>query len=389
MMTQDPLAHLQQRLPLAEPYRPEFLMDEVDVLLTSIERDRWTFENLIIDPDYQKWLQERAIIRRVHSSTTIEGNRLDEEDAASLLRGEPVDAAEKEKREILNLKSALDFVDSIATQPDIEIDEGVIHQINSLVLSGEARILTPGEYRRGQNRVRNPMTGRIAYVSPNAGDVPALMREFGLWLRQPHEARIAPVIAGIAHLHFVEIHPFWDGNGRTARALTALILQRYGYGFNGLLSPERQFAWELRRYFEELGEAAGSVYESGRDLTRWLRYFLLMLQAEISSVSHWLVDFRRFMESFHARFRPLELTRRQVNVLAYTYIHGSLQARTYARIFGRSTQTGRRDIGELVKLGALKPVGQARARRYLFDPSEEFLTAIGGDLPEPAPRPPT
>ena len=53
MMTQDPLAHLQQRLPLAEPYRPEFLMDEVDVLLTSIERDRWTFENLIIDPDYR------------------------------------------------------------------------------------------------------------------------------------------------------------------------------------------------------------------------------------------------------------------------------------------------------------------------------------------------
>ena len=388
-MTQDRLAYLQQRLPLAEPYQPEFLMGEVDVFLTAIERDRWTFENLIINPDYQKWLQERAIIRRVHSSTTIEGNRLGEEDAASLLRGEPVDAAEKEKREILNLKLALDFVDSIAPQPDIPIDEAVIHRINSLVLSGETRILTPGEYRRGQNRVRNPMTGRIAYVPPNAGDVPSLMREFGLWLRQTHDARAAPVIAGIAHLHLVEIHPFWDGNGRTARALTALILQRYGYGFNGLLSPERQFAWELRRYFEELGETVGSSYQPGRDLTRWLRYFLIMLQVEMDSVSHWLVDFRRFMESFHARFMPLELTRRQVDVLAYTYIHGSLQARTYSRIFGRSTQTGRRDIGELVKLGALTPVGAARARRYLFDPSEAFLATIGGDLPEPAPGPPT
>ena len=233
------------------------------------------------------------------------------------------------------------------------------------------------------------MTSGIAYVPPNAGDVPALMRQFGLWLRQDHDSADAPLVAGIAHLRLVELHPFWDGNGRTARALEALVLARHGFDFNRLLSPERQFVWELRRYFERIGGTVGHQYEDRRDLTEWLEYFLLSLQVEIRTVSDWLVDFRRFMESFRHGTEPLGLTSRQTDVLAYVHIHGSIRTREYERVFGMSGETARRDIAALVRLGAIRPVGQTRARRYVYDPSERFLELVGGsEEPAERPRPP-
>lgn len=190
------------------------------------------------------------------------------------------------------------------------------------------------------------------------------MRQFTLWLRQKHDPMDAPLVAAITHLRFVEIHPFWDGNGRTARALCSLILQRYGYRFNRLVSPDRQFAWELRKYFEEIGRTVGSEFQENRDLTPWTHYFLLSLTVEISTVSNQLVDFRRFMAQMQEQFKPLGLTKRQIDLLAYARIHGTLRARDYLSGFCGSRETARRAFNSLVQHGLLQPVGSARMRRY-------------------------
>ncbi len=368
---------LQTHLPFDDPYAPRFKRtDGVKYFLESIERRRWSFENLLADPNYEKWFKERALIRRVHSSTTIEGNRLDEDQAARLIRGENVDAEETQKREVLNMKRTLEFVDEIARDASVGIDEPVIREINRRVLAGSAETITPGEYRRGQNYVRNPLRGGIAYTPPNPGDVRPLMRQLGLWLRGDHDQQDGPLVAGIAHARIAEIHPFWDGNGRTARALEALILDRYGYGFNQLLSPERQFVWELRNYFEQLGKTVGENFKEGRSRSRWLEYFLMTLTAEIELVWNELVDFRRIISTIHSDVRPLGLTRRQRDVLAYAYIHGSIQIREYEEIFRRSPESARRDLKPLIALGALKPFGHTRSRRFVFDANDQFWDLI-------------
>ena len=355
----------QRLLPIEEPYSPVYRRnDAIAGGLTTIDRERWSFDNLIIDPDYRAWFQERAIIRTVHSSTSIEGNRLDETQAGYLIRGQDVDAEEAEKREVINLTKALKFVDEVSGNSEIPIDEPVVREINRRILLDESEVLTPGQYRLGQSRVRNPMTGGIAYVAPNAGDVPVLMRQFGLWLRQDHEPFDAPLIAAVAHLRLVEIHPFWDGNGRTARALSTLILQRLGYSFNRLLSPERQFAWGLQDYFRSIGAVVGPEHSEGRDLTTWIEYFLYTLDMEIRSISELMVDFRRFIEITRESLRPLGLSRRQVDVLAYAYIHGSVRPRDYLAIFDVSRETARRDLSKLTQIGLLRPIGASRSRRY-------------------------
>jgi len=86
----------------------------------------------------------------------------------------------------------------------------------------------------------------------------------------------APVIAGIAHYQFATIHPYYDGNGRTARLLTNLILHKSGYGLKGIYSLEEYYAKDLQSYYEALTVGPGHNYYMGRetsDITEWIAYF--------------------------------------------------------------------------------------------------------------------
>jgi Fic family protein len=99
--------------------------------------------------------------------------------------------------------------------------------VHKLVLWNQSPLLTPGVYRKGENRVEGP-NGKTIFHTPPSGDVDELMHDFGVWLRSGASAYPAPITAALAHLDFVAIHPFNDGNGRTARALARLILTRHG-----------------------------------------------------------------------------------------------------------------------------------------------------------------
>jgi Fic family protein len=123
----------------------------------------------------------------------------------------------------INHKHAIDFVEALATV-DTPITEHTIRQIHSLILrtidDAEA-----GHYRRGQVRI----TGS-EYVPPQAVSVPALMQELVAWLNSDDASARHPVeTAALAHFRLVHIHPFVDGNGRTARLLMNLWLMRAGY----------------------------------------------------------------------------------------------------------------------------------------------------------------
>ena len=107
------------------------------------------------------------------------------------------------------------------------------------------------------------------------------------WIRQAGEERAATsLIAGLAHYQFVTIHPYYDGNGRTARLLTTFLLQRDGYGLNGLVSLEEEHARDLATYYGSLAVHPHHNYYEGRetaDLTSWLDYFLTALAAAFTS----------------------------------------------------------------------------------------------------------
>ena len=148
-----------------------------------------------------------------------------------------------------------------------------------LVERGNRKRPTP--YRDGQNVIRDSITHEIVYLPPEAKDVPTLMKALVRWVAQAEREGLAvPVIAGLAHYQFVTVHPYYDGNGRTARLLATFILHRGGYGLNGILSTEEQHARDLDSYYAALMTHPHHNYYEGRadaDLTAWMDYFMRLL----------------------------------------------------------------------------------------------------------------
>jgi Fic family protein len=86
-----------------------------------------------------------------------------------------------------------------------------------------------------------------------------------------------PIIAAISHYQFATIHPYYDGNGRTARLLTTCILHNGGYDLKGLYSLEEYYARNLGAYYEAISVGKSHNYYMGRaeaDITKWVEYFV-------------------------------------------------------------------------------------------------------------------
>ncbi|MHC5539726.1 Fic family protein, partial [Singulisphaera rosea] len=103
------------------------------------------------------------------------------------------------------------------------------------------------------------------------------MEELLDWLRRcEREGVPCPILAAIAHYQFATIHPYYDGNGRTARLLATLILHRGGYALKGLYSLEEYYARNLSAYYRALAVGPSHNYYEGRaeaDITAWVEYF--------------------------------------------------------------------------------------------------------------------
>ena len=90
------------------------------------------------------------------------------------------------------------------------------------------------------------------------------------------------IVAAVVHYQLVTIHPFEDGNGRTARLLSGYIMDLNGYGFNGIGSLEEYFAYDIDEYYESIQMGLPALYYSGRDNPPhpeiWINYFLRMVK---------------------------------------------------------------------------------------------------------------
>ncbi|MFC1981545.1 Fic family protein [Chloroflexota bacterium] len=353
-------------------YEPKYqISNGIEKNLDGIERQRWILENLIIEPKYIGWLRRRAFIRSGHHTLRIEGNILTEEQVADVLENqeERTDNSQH-KEDVRNWNNAMQFVDSLSPKTEIPINDLLIRHVHSLILGPNDKIHLPGDYRRGDARVRHPISRKPVYLGPNAGDVPDLVHQLGVWLTND-ALQINPVIASaIAHLRLVEIHPFTDGNGRTARALTTLMLQRRGYSFNKLLALERYFDADLLKYCEAISDTVGECFEGGRDLIQWLEYFTHASYIEASIVSDDIVYLARYMQEWHKALSGKGYIERHRDILVYAIIRRGIRPRDVIKIGNVSAVTATEDLKRLEALKLLESSGQGRAR--IYRPTEDF-----------------
>lgn len=278
------------------PWQPRYTLTPAMARgLMEIEAARAVVEHTPLPVEVEAELRRLARIRATHYSTRIEGNRLTLAEAQEVIEGRvsAIHGRERDVREVQNYWNALLRVEEWAAQ-QLRFSEDLIQRLHALVEKG-IRPAPRGRsaYRDGQNAIRDSLSGALVYLPPSAEDVPGLMAGLVQWTQQAERDQLpVPLLAGLVHYQFVTIHPYFDGNGRTARLLATFVLHKGGYGLNGYFSLEEHHARDLAAYYRSLAVHPHHNYYEGRadaDLTAWLEYFIGVVASVFTAVPYQLL----------------------------------------------------------------------------------------------------
>ncbi len=216
---------------------------------------------------------------------------------------------------------------------------------------------------------------RIHFEAPDAARLSREMDAFLNWFES--ETKTDPVIkAGIAHLWFVTVHPFEDGNGRIARAIADMALARADQTRQRFYSMSSRIEFERKNYYEQLERQQ----RGDTDITPWLDWFLDCLDHAIGQADETLgaVLYKaRVWE--HANLKPVNERQRLVLNRMLDDFKGFMNSSKYAGLAKCSTDTALRDIRDLLERGLLvQNEGGGRSTSYRLPKDDEIRTGRPG-----------
>lgn len=308
----------------------------------------------------------------ISGSTGIEGNPLAPGQVEEVLAGAAVDADADHIREVENYNRALNLARDAAARPGFVWSREVIHLINANIMEGLPRD-THGNYRGpGEDVFVGIFTGPSPLV------VRGLMDELIEWLRGAD--RTPPLLrSALLHLNIIAIHPFNDGNGRTARILAAMELVRDGIRSPELISIESYLRRNRNEYVVALRTTLGPTYDpDNHPVTEWLDYYtrisLDRLEARNRILDALPTDIGILVSALADAREPLEWA----SALLAARV-GRLRTALLAELTDRSMPAARAELGRMARAGWLEPRGVTRGRWYA--PTER-LNALRLHVPE-------
>lgn len=344
-------------------YTPRFTITN-DILknIGIIEGAREVIDNAPLVPAYEKKFREEALVRTVHHGTHIEGNKLDLAQAEKVLMGQNIIARERDVWEVINYRRVMNFIDEFKIN-NSDINENILKEIHKLTVN---RILDKkdcGRYRNTQVVVKNSKTGQITFRPPRAIEIPYQIKDFLYWLNSPKAGEIHPVLkSGIVHYELARIHPFIDGNGRVARAMSTLVLNLAGYDIRRFFSLEEYFDSDPKSYYNALKSV-----ESKNDLTSWLAYFTHGLAIELSKIKDRVQKLSVDIKLKEKLGGQVTLSERQIKAVEYIQKIGFLQNQAFESLFPMvSEDTILRDLKDLIKKKIIRKVGKTKASKYIM-----------------------
>ena len=213
-----------------------------------------------------------------------------------------------------------------------------------------------GQYRTGEMQVVSGAMGKekVHYEAVKPVLVKMEMDKFLNWFNS--ENSLDPVLkAAIAHFWFIIIHPFEDGNGRIARAITDMLLARAEGSGERFYSMSSQILTDRKRYYEVLQK----VQHSSRDITEWLDWFLHCLKNAMLATEN-ITKKILYKAEFWKLHEHTPINERQRLILNKLFddFEGKLQTSKWAKITKTSTDTALRDIKDLIEKGILKQTNE-------------------------------
>lgn len=313
-------------------------------------------------PEREIFLRRAAIIKMAHSSTSIEGNQLQEHQVAQVAEGKKVIAEEKQIREVRNYLSALREIDKLSgSKSKFNVDD--ILKIHRIVINGLIESKKVGIFRSWPVYIVNILPNKseeVAYTPPSAKDVPKLIENLLSWLENNQETH--PIVkAGLFHYQFETIHPFTDGNGRTGRLLTLLYLYQSGWDFKKILVLEDYYNRNRKAYYQAL--QTGNTYKVRQevDLSRWLEYYIAGFLDEARRVKDLVLSLSVIKNSQATRNI---LDKDELKIVDFLVTMGQITSSDVVDILNIPKRTAQAKLKKLEDIKILQKVGAGPATYY-------------------------
>ncbi|OIP57214.1 MAG: hypothetical protein COX79_02530 [Candidatus Levybacteria bacterium CG_4_10_14_0_2_um_filter_36_16] len=293
-----------------------------------------------------------------YASTSIEGNPLPLTEVKKILKTTPISIRDSEK-EVLNYNKALEDLNTKLKKGNVKLSLELILQIQKHVTRGLLPFFEVGSFREKPVVVNDPKTRKVVYLPPDVKDVKSLMENLITFVKNNKENIDPLILAGVFHKQMVIIHPFMDGNGRTTRLATKVLLFEMGLDTFNLFSFENYYNNNVANYFQTVGEF-GNYYDlvDKIDFTVFLEYFTDGIIDELLRVKKMLPE---VLATPQSTLKPYH-----EKAMEFIRENGFITDRDYSKIVDRAKATRALDFQKLISLGLIERKGKGRATYYIL-----------------------
>jgi Fic family protein len=342
-------------------FEPNFNYDDKIVKnLTFISKSQGIIMSVPYIPNWEVSLRKEAILRSAHSSTAIEGNPLTMEEVSALANGRDIMAKRKDKEEVLNYLETLDKIPEFGSRDPFTLNDLLeIHKVltkNTLNNPEDEGIL-----RNRQVHVVNS-NGKTVFMPPQTDEVPVLIEDFLKWFNSSDLNEMDPVIiAGITHYELVRIHPFIDGNGRTARIMATLILYKRGFDLKRFFVLDDYYDQDRPSYYAVLK----SIDQNTLDLTGWLEYFTEGVAVSIKTVKEKVIGLNNSFKLLEEKGQ-IAFDDKQIAIVERIVSKGQTTNSDIRSILGLGKTAVKNEFTKLVELGVINRIRKGRSTYYIL-----------------------
>lgn len=365
------------------PYSPRYtITNSILTHVGVIDAAREVITHAPLVPAWERNFQAEARTKIIHHGTHLEGNDLNLEEVEQIIQpstsetpsssprvaGSPV-TRDRDVQEVINYRAVMDYLDSLSpTQhppPDsglVPLSRHILQEIHRLTTHSLLPPQEAGSFRSVKVVIRNNSTGIITFRPPPPTEIPFLIDDLFSWLTSPEGKAVHPLLrAGILHYELAAIHPFTDGNGRTARAMALLLLFLEGYAVKKFFALEEYYDRHPEEYYTALQSA-----NLDNDLTRWLEYFTLGIATELTRVKDLVQKLSLDLRLKHSiGGSQITLTDRQIKLVQYLEKHAGLGMAEARDLLPQvSDDTILRDLRDLVEKKLLVRHGNTKGAKY-------------------------
>ena len=302
--------------------------------------------------------------RALVGSNSVEGINVSDEDAIAAIDGEdPANTDRETWRAVVGYREAMDYILQRRQSPSFTISEDVLLAVHFMICKSDLRA-RPGQYRPGWVAVRDSRTGEVVHEGVDRDDLEPLIHQL---LDYVNNAPVESVFlrAAMTHLNLVMLHPFTDGNGRTARCIHTAVLASDGIVAPPFSSIEEYIGFNQQKYYDVLGEVGGGGWRPQRNAKPWIRFCLAGHYWQAQTLLRRMRELERAYTEMMRLVQANGLPERTAMALLQAAFGGSVRNGSYRISADISKNLASRDLKALVDADLLVPEGEKRGRYYV------------------------